>query len=46
MTDDTDDFGSMNDPEASYRRGYQDGALDALEAIKSMTPDQAQNGLG
>jgi hypothetical protein len=38
MTD--DDFGSMNDPEASYRRGYQQGAFDALQAIQSMTPER------
>jgi hypothetical protein len=40
MTD--DDFGSMNDPEASYRRGYQQGACDGLDAGKSMTEDQAR----
>jgi hypothetical protein len=29
-----------NDPEASYRRGYQQGAFDALRAAQSMTGDQ------
>jgi hypothetical protein len=32
----SDDFGLMNDPETSYRRGYEQGAFDALEAIKTM----------
>jgi hypothetical protein len=37
-----DDFGLMNDPEASYRRGYQQGAFDAVEALKTMTTDQVR----
>lgn len=32
-----DDFASQNDPEASFRRGYQQGAYDALQAAPSMT---------
>lgn len=35
-----DDFASMNDPEASFRRGYQQGAYDALQAAQSMTDQQ------
>jgi hypothetical protein len=35
-----DDFGSQNDPEASYRRGYQQAACDTLKAVQSMTPEQ------
>lgn len=30
----------MDDPEASYRRGYQQGAWDALEAANSMTAEK------
>lgn len=35
-----DDFDSQNDPEASYRRGYQQAAYDTLQAAQSMTPEQ------
>ncbi len=35
-----DDFASQNDPEASYRRGYQQAAYDSLQAAQSMTREQ------
>jgi hypothetical protein len=38
----SDDFGLMNHPEASYRRGYQQGATDALEAVKAMPVDKVK----
>lgn len=39
----TDDF---DDPEASYRRGYQQGARAALEATGRVTIDKLQEWVG
>lgn len=33
----------LNDPEASYRRGYQQGAYAALEAVKATTIDEMKD---
>jgi hypothetical protein len=41
MSDNDPDL--MNHPEGSYRRGYQQGAFDALEALQAMPKDKVED---